>query len=112
MWNKFLAFFEKQRLLAETETIAGIIVLCYSVLNSYFCDFVKVWGEFLVLLEKQAVVTKAIGAEYLRLKSSFRNLVQKTIAALIVNRLFIALARLVQKIFCLRRHKYLCGYFD
>ena len=99
MWNKFLAFFEKQRLLAET--IAGIIVLCYSVLNSYFCDFVKVWGEFLVLLKKQAVVTKAIGigAEYLRLKSSFRNLVQETIAALIVNRLFIAFARLVQKIF-------------
>ena len=101
MWNEFLVFFEKQRLLAET--IAGIIVLSHSTLCSYFRDLVKVCGKFLVLLEKQALVTKAIakgiGAEYLRLKSSFYRLVQKTIAALIVNRLFIAFARLVQKIF-------------
>ena len=101
MWNEFLVFFEKQRLLAET--IAGIIVLSHSTLYFYFRGFVKVCGKFLVLLEKQALVTKAIakgiGAEYLRLKSSFYKLVQKTIAALIVNRLFIAFARLVQKIF-------------
>lgn len=63
-------------------------------------------NKFLAFFEKQAFVAKAIVGsmvvEYFRLKSFFRSLVQEMIEAFIIDGLFTAFARLVQKIFWIR----------
>ena len=66
---------------------------------------VQTRNKFLAFFEKQSFVVraKAIAEDtvvrYNRSKSSFRSAVKKAFDALITNRLFIAFARLIQKIF-------------
>ena len=71
-----------------------------------YAHAVQTGNKFLAFFEEQVFVAKAIVgsvvAEYFRLKSFFRSLVQKTIEASIINGLFIVFARLVQKIFWMR----------
>lgn len=64
---------------------------------------VQTRDKFFAFFEKQSFLAEAIVesiiVEYLRLKCSFRSLVRKMIEALLQNRLFIAVARFVQKVF-------------
>ena len=116
--DEFLVFFKKQAFVVEADAIAKSVIGKYSRLNSSFCKFVGVivdrystlkssFRKFVgVVVDKYSTlnsffrssVKNTIG-KYIKLKSSFRSSVTKVIEALIVNRLFIAFARLVQKIF-------------
>ena len=116
--DKFLVFFEKQTFVIEANVVAESIIDKYSRLNfsfrkfvelvveryrtlkSSFRKFVRVVVDSYSILKSffRSLVENTIG-RYIKLKSSFRSSVKRMIEALIVNRLFIAFARLVQKIF-------------
>ena len=98
--DEFLVFFKKQAFVVEADAIAKSVIGRYSTLKSSFRKFVGVVVDKYSTLNSffRSSVKNTIG-KYIKLKSSFRSSVTKVIEALIVNRLFIAFARLVQKIF-------------
>ena len=118
MVDEFLVFFGKQIFVVEANAIAERTVDRYSRLKSSFRKFVKVvvdrystlkssFRKFVeVLVDRYSILKSFFRSSvkntidrYVKLKSSFHSSVKGVIEALIVNRLFIAFARLVQKIF-------------
>ena len=107
--NKLIFLFEKQLFLIENKSY--LIVKTGSELMDSFGKqslFLKRFGgqvreRFFILFEKRKLQVKGVVAdvllEYFRLTSYFRGLVQKKVDALVTNRLFIAFAILVQKVF-------------